>query len=263
MTRDLTKLKEYLDAQIITQDEFDKKKVEIIEPQGYKLRASWALNFLKYFAWPLVALIAISTFYGPIKTQLLASQEVKIGSIYLKVKESATLKGKPDLTKDLAGLSPEAFKIFLTLASSNYSLKFIGTSDDEFSYLTKKLEIYKEFEKRNLISVSEDLASFERFFLRLGPQESQVYIRPGEVPNSWRSRKSDEYSENSVLLTLKKADLSGDDIKRTSDIQLTISDQGKIAFDLIFDAVTSDIRSSVNAIDAEADRLAGTSATSE
>jgi hypothetical protein len=116
------------------------------------------IGLAKVLAWPLIALIGIVYFAGPIKDQLIAGkiESLKIGSLELNLRES-DIAEVPDrsLALALAGLS-EAAIVSLLFAEPNVAYTQCQGHTDRGEFDEETIRPFKDLEVRGLGTAKQE-----------------------------------------------------------------------------------------------------------
>ena len=208
---------------IVTDKEFEREKKEILAYNKVGIRWLTSItNFLKVGIWPFIVIGVIVAFYNPLKERLAKSVEFGAGGFYMKVQESARISGNEELGKILKGLSKEAVQGLLELGTKNYYLIYsYETEEEKVLSLITKVEMYKELERNGLVEIrsSDTLESLSEYFINL--------------PGTYKDGRYQVYS----------SELTQDNNDRIKDFTINLNEKGIKAFNIIVEAVASEIGS--------------------
>lgn len=240
----LIKLKDLLDKDLITLEEYEKQKLLILNPRkDYSSLISTSIEIIKSSFWPLIALLTISLFYDPLRSKLLESTEIGVGSFTLKIQEKAASLGSPQLGSLVRGLSKEEVKTLIELGSSNTYLIAKGEVYGKLTFsLVEDYQAFKSLESKKLVKGNENLAAFNKFFNSLKVREKIYYRSPDSKQSSLSY--SNEHSQPFVMRYVIADEIDGKTKKRMAELRVTLTDKGESAFNLIVTTVADQVAES-------------------
>jgi hypothetical protein len=123
-------------------------------------RVEEVTGLIRSLAWPLVAVLAIYLFYSPIEATLTTLSErssdienIKLGSLELKIRTSELPKSSAAVAKSIAGLAEKEIVMLLEIMPAGYGYCRNNPSDSSFD------ENYRaplsDLKARKLIEIEE------------------------------------------------------------------------------------------------------------